>query len=591
MTDSRLRLMPRWLLTLPIALVLIIAVACGEDSTSTPSATSTPVVIRETVEVTKQVEVTKEVVVTQIVEVTPIPTPVTQVVMRAPEHNPKRGGVMQAGSLANPAHFDLHQSAKIDNIFPQAPMYDNLVRYSPFDYTTIIPDLAKSWEVSNDGLTYTFSLRGGVQFHDGAILTSEDVKATFDRIIDPPEGIVSPRGFLFSSVDSVNAPDGLTVEFALSEPRGFMLQALANGYNIIVRKATLEDNNFDLRQVPDYPGTGPFRFERLETGEFWELEANPNYWNEELPYLDGLMMFNLALGGAGTGAALLSGRIHYARWIDPATERTARETPGLNTKAYPIAGVVGMYPNHSRPGFSDKKVRRAIHLVIDYHALKKAVEDQFVSSVSGWVTQADPQWTAYWQTAKDLPGWRPRTDEDLAEAKRLMEEAGFGDGMTGVDLLVLNVPFFNTWGIIVQDELKKHLNINSTMRSEDGAVWVQNRNQGTFDLTISGKGANIETMADYWEWYRTGGVLNWTQGYSNPTFDSLHDRIIRESDPAEVADLVAQATAIMEDEIPIFPFGSATDIDGWSDVLKGHRLDRKLGTFHVNRWDTAWLDR
>src|SRR5262252_3939520 len=101
--------------------------------------------------------------------------------LRAPEANPKRGGVLRWGGLANSTLYDLHQTGTIANMGPQAPMYDLLVQVDPVHWDKVIPDLAKSWTVSEDGLTYTFSLREGVKFHDGAPLTAEDVVASFNH--------------------------------------------------------------------------------------------------------------------------------------------------------------------------------------------------------------------------------------------------------------------------------------------------------------------------------------------------------------------------------------------------------------------------
>ncbi len=103
-------------------------------------------------------------------------------------------------------------------------MFDNLIRRDPRDSgKTIIPDLAHSWEIAKDGKTYTFFLRKGVQFHDGAELTSADIKATFDRIAKPPQGISIPRSILFKAVSEINARDKYTVEFKLSAPRPVQL--------------------------------------------------------------------------------------------------------------------------------------------------------------------------------------------------------------------------------------------------------------------------------------------------------------------------------------------------------------------------------
>src|SRR5499433_1479594 len=171
-------------------------------------------------------------------------------VLRAPEASTKRGGVLRWGGLANSTLYDLHQTGTIANMGPQAPMYDLLVQVDPIHWDKVIPDLAKSWTISQDGLTYTFSLREGVKFHDGAPLTAEDAVASFNHIIFPPAGVISPRRGLFAAVKEVVATGPLTVEFRLTEPRGYLLRALAAGFNVIVRKQTLEENNYDLRRLP-----------------------------------------------------------------------------------------------------------------------------------------------------------------------------------------------------------------------------------------------------------------------------------------------------------------------------------------------------
>src|SRR6266566_3116518 len=124
--------------------------------------------------------------------------------LAAPEPNPKRGGVLRVGMPLRAPHFDVHQSRTIFNLGSMGCMFDNLIRRDPRDSgKTIIPDLAHSWEIAEDGKTYTFLLRKDVLFHDGAALTAEDVKATFDRIARPPSGIRIPRSILFKSVSEI----------------------------------------------------------------------------------------------------------------------------------------------------------------------------------------------------------------------------------------------------------------------------------------------------------------------------------------------------------------------------------------------------
>jgi len=254
--------------------------------------------------------------------------------LKAPEPNAKSGGVLRHGMPLRAPHFDIHQAGTIFILGAAACMLDNLIRHDPNDGAkTIIPDLAHSWEIAPDGQTYTFHLRQGVQFHDGAELTSEDVKATYDRIAKPPTGISIPRSVLFKAVNEINARDKYTVEFKLSEPRpvSFMMSAFASGWNVIVRKKTLEDNNYNLRKVVTYPGTGPFRSVRRVENELWVMERNPNYWNKGLPYLDGIEFYHVLPFSPEMGSAILSGRVDYVRITDPVTMRKAQSTPGLST--------------------------------------------------------------------------------------------------------------------------------------------------------------------------------------------------------------------------------------------------------------------
>jgi len=134
--------------------------------------------------------------------------------LKAAEPNPKSGGVVRMGIPVRPPHFDLHQSGTIFNLGAMGCMFDNLIRRDPRDGgKTIIPDLAHSWQIAEDGQTYTFLLRENIQFHDGAELTADDVKATFDRIAKPPQGISIPRSILFKAVSDINARDKYVVEF------------------------------------------------------------------------------------------------------------------------------------------------------------------------------------------------------------------------------------------------------------------------------------------------------------------------------------------------------------------------------------------
>jgi peptide/nickel transport system substrate-binding protein len=513
--------------------------------------------------------------------------------LKAPEPNAKSGGVLRYGITMRPPHFDVHQSGTINNLGSQGCMFDNLVRHDPRDSgKTIIPDLAHSWEIAKDGKTYTFFLRKGVQFHDGAELTSEDVKATFDRIAKPPQGINIPRSILFKTVGEINARDPYTVEFKLSEPRppSFMMAAIASGWNVIVRKKTLEDNNYNLRKVEIYPGTGPFRSVRRVENEVWVMEKNPNYWNKGLPYLDGIEFYHALPFSTELGSAILSGRVDYIRITDPVTARKAKATPGLSTTAFNQSVIQGTWVNSKRKPFDDPRVRRALHLAFDRPALIDVVKDVTPMRVGGFIYPFSEFATPPEELSKRL-GYQEDSTAALKEARALMAAAGHADGLQGLDFLVRDVASFKLWAQAIQAMLQEGLNVQCNLRTVVESVWFDDAVNGHYDLAIGAIVSTLLDPSDYFNaWYRTGGPQNYSF-WDNEKFNALVDQIDREVDPAKRSALVRQTEAIMEENPPVLPVAWEKINDVWYNYVKGHNPYDYFGIYDVVREDTFWLDK
>src|SRR5215831_6330961 len=365
----------------------------------------------------------------------------TKFQLAAPEPNPKRGGVLRYGITSRPPHFDVHQSGTINNLGCQGCMFDNLIRRDPRDSgKTIIPDLAHSWQISKDGKTYTFFLRKDVLFHDGAEFTAEDVKATYDRIWKPPTGISIPRSILFSSVSEINVRDKYTIEFKLSQPRpvNFIMSGFASGWNVILRKKTLEDNQYNLRRIVDIPGTGPFKSKRRVENEVWVMERNPNYWNKPLPYLDGIEFYHGLPFSPELGSAVLSGRTDYARIVDPITARKAKETAGMSSLNFYQSVIQGTWPNAKKKPFDDARVRRAVHLVFERAVLVDVTKDVAPMMVGGFIYPFSDFATPLDQLLQ-RPGYQADQTAAIKEATQLMAAAGVGKGGPPLDFLVRDV--------------------------------------------------------------------------------------------------------------------------------------------------------
>ena len=513
--------------------------------------------------------------------------------LQAPEPNPKRGGVLRYGVLNAPAHFDVHQSGTVSNMGTQGCMYDNLIRRNPLDSgQTIIPDLAHSWEISPDGKTYTFFLRKGVTFHDGADFTAEDVKATYQRIIQPPRGFSSPRTPLFTTVSEINVRDSYTIEFKLSEPRpqSFMLGAFASGWNIIVRKKTLEDNNYSLRQIPDYPGTGPFRSVNRIDKEVWVMERNPDYWNEGLPYLDGIEFYHLPPFSPQLGAALLAGNLDYARLLDPVSLKTVQDTPGMSGADYYQSVIQAIWVNNEREAFRDPRVRRAIHLVLDRAVLVDVVRDVAPMLVGGFIYPFSDFATPPDKLA-ERPGYQSDPTAAIREARELMAAAGYADGIKDVDFMIREAAAFKLWSVAVQAMLREILNIQTNLRTVQVSVWFDEALAGKFDFTISAIVSTLIDPSDYFNaWYGKDGPQNYSRWF-NPKFQDLVLPIDRELDNAKRKDLVRQAEAVMEQDPPLIPVAWEKINDGWYDYVKGHNPYNYFGIYDVVRFDTFWMDK
>jgi len=513
--------------------------------------------------------------------------------LAAPEPNPKRGGVLRYGITMRPPHFDVHQSGTINNLGSQGCMFDNLIRRDPRDSgKTIIPDLAHSWEIAKDGKTYTFHLRQGVQFHDGAELTAEDVKATFDRIAKPPQGIAIPRSVLFKAVSEITAPDKYTVQFKLAEPRpvNFIMSAIASGWNVIVRKKTLEDNNYNLRKVEIYPGTGPFRSKQRIENEKWVMERNPNYWNKGLPYLDGVEFYHALPFSTDLGSSILSGRTDYIRITDPVTARKAKETPGLKTIAFNQSVIQGCWANSKKKPFDDPRVRRALHLAFDRHTLVDVVKDVTPMRVGGFIYPFSEFATPTEELFKRI-GYQKDSTAAAKEAKALLDAAGHPNGIQGLDFLVRDVPSFKLWAQAIQAMLQETLNVQCNLRTVVESVWFDDTQNGHFDLAIGAIVSTLLDPSDYFNaWYRTGGPQNYGF-WNNEKFNTLVDQIDREIDPDKRKDLVRQTEAIMEQDPPVLPVAWEQINDVWYDYVKGHNPKDYFGIYDVVRLDTFWLDK
>jgi peptide/nickel transport system substrate-binding protein len=508
-----------------------------------------------------------------------------------PDPAAKRGGTLRYGILSAAAHFDVHQSGTVANIGPQSPMYDTLIRRSPKDGQTIIPDLAQRWEITPDGKKYTFHLRKGVKFHDGADFTADDVKATYERIVHPPKGIVIPRTPLFATVGDIVVVDPHKIEFRMTEarPRSYMLGAFASGWNIIVRKKTLEENQGNLRQVMNYPGTGPFKHVSRQDKEVWIQERNPNYWNKGLPLVDRLEIYHLPPFSPELGSSFLSGKVDYARLLDPVSWRKAKEMPGVTAAVFNQSVIQAFWTNMAKnKALADPRVRRAIHLAMDRPALIDVVKDTAPMQIGGFVYPFHEMSTPRAELEKKL-GYQKDIKPAVQEARRLMKEAGYPNGLRNLDFVVRDIASFKLWAVAIQAMLKENLNIESNLRVVQTSVWFDEAQAGNFDLAISAIVSSLMDPSDIFSaWYGKDGPQNYSR-WTNAPFHDLASQIERELDDNKRRAMVRKAEEMLESDPPLIPVAYEQIYDAYYNRVHGQNPSTFFGIYDVVRWDPVWL--
>ena len=510
-----------------------------------------------------------------------------------PEPNPKKGGVLRASLFSRQPHFDVHQSGTFANIGTQGCMFDNLIRRDPRDSGKgIIPDLAHSWEISKDAMTYTFHLRQGVQFHDGAELTADDVKATFDRIIKPPSGISIPRAVLFKAVEGVNALDKHTVQFKMAETRpvNFMMSSIASGWNVILRKKTLEDNQYNLRKVMVYPGTGPFIHKERVENERWAFTRNPNYWNKGLPFLDGLEIFHALPFSPEMGSAILSNRVDYCRVTDPGTAKASAARPNMKVAKYYQSVIQATWMNNRKKPLDDPRVRRAFHLVLDKNVMVDVIKDITPQMMGGFIYPFSEWATPAAELTKRV-GYQTDQTAAVKEAKALMAAAGYANGFKTLDFMVRDIASWRVWSQAIQAILQQTLNVECKLRVVVESNWFDDAANGNYNLAIGAIVSALLDPSDYFNaWYGKDGPQNYSF-WDNKDFQALVPQIDRETDLAKRKALVRKAEDIMESDPPLLPLTWENILDIWYTYVKGMEPHDFFGLYDVTRYDTVWMDK
>src|SRR2546428_12257607 len=346
------------------------------------------------------------------------------------QDKPRSGGELIFVVPSEPPSYDAHQEETFGLIHPIAPHYNTLLRVDPNDKTGTKPvgDLAESWTVSKDLLTYTFKIRKGVKFHDGSELTSKDIKASYDKILKPPAGVKSLRKEAYEAIASIDAPDATTFVVKLKYPESSILLNLASPWNFIYKADILaKDPHYYEKHIM---GTGPFKFVEHVKGSHWIGKKNPDYWDKGKPYLDGYRALFISSSSSQV-AAIRGERAHIQfRSFSPADRDAlvAALGPKITVQESPWDCGQLVTMNQERKPWNDRRVRRALTLALDrWEASKNLSRIAVVKEVGGIQVPGTP-WATPPAELEKLAGHGRDIKAARAEARRLLREAGVPDG-------------------------------------------------------------------------------------------------------------------------------------------------------------------
>jgi peptide/nickel transport system substrate-binding protein len=507
---------------------------------------------------------------------------------------PKHGGILTFMIPADsPPSFDGHREATFATIHAVAPFYSVLIRANPEDpavTTEFVCDVCTEIPApSEDGRVYSFGIRDDVRFQDGSLLTAYDVAASWNHIVDPPEGVISARQGYYSMIDKVEALDPRTVVFHLKFATAAFLPALADPYAFIYKKEILDrDPHWFEKNIM---GSGPFRFKEYQAGQSISGVGNRDYYRPGLPYLDGFIGI-FADKQAVRVSAIKSDRAAIEfRGFPPATrdELVAALGDAITVQESDWNCGALITPNHERKPFDDARVRRALTLAIDRWGSAAAMARITVSRTVGGIVFPGSPLAATKTELQQLAGYWPDIEKSRAEAKRLLKEAG-AEGLT-FELLNRNVdqPYkFN--GIWVIDQWSK-IGVTATQRVLPTGPYDEALRRGDFAVAVDAECQNIVNPLLDGTKYLPHSVSSSNYGnYEDPTEVDIYDRMLRETDFARQRDLMRQfERRVLDTEAHEAFLLWRYRIVAYRSYVKGFKISP---SHYVNQdLATIWLDK
>jgi peptide/nickel transport system substrate-binding protein len=445
----------------------------------------------------------------------------------------KAGGILKLYSPGSPANMSMLEAPTIMAEMPMMGVFNNLIMFDQHkpqvSLQSIVPDLATDSSWNEEGTELTFKLRQGVKWHDRKPLTAQDVKCTWDLILDKASEKLrlNPRKTAYDNLAAVTANGDYEVTFQLKRPQPAFPMLLAGGFSVIY---PCHVSAAEMRQHPI--GTGPFKFVEFKPNEGIKVTRNPDYWKSGRPYLDGIE-YTIIPDPSTATLAFIAGKFDMTFPYElsvPQFDDVRSQMPQAICEMSPGAANRHLLINRDRPPFNNPDLRRAMALSIDRKAFVDILS-QGQGEIGG-ILQPPPGglWGMPADQVKQLPGYDPDVHKSRDEARRLMQNLGYGpDKRLQIKVTTRDWSIYRDPAVLLIDQLK-HVYIDGELELVDTAQYFPKiqRKEYTVALNLQTSGPDPDPIVQLF--YGCGSNINW-DGYCNPQIDKLIEQQSREGDP------------------------------------------------------------
>ena len=477
----------------------------------------------------------------------------------------KRGGTLTYGVKAGVPNYDLQGSTSYGILHRVEQHYSTLLTFDWKNYPKLAGDIAESWTVSDDQLTFTFKIRKGVKFHDGTPLTAKDVARSYERMRNPKKGVISPRKALFASIDTIEVPDSHTVVFKLKGPDAFALYNFAAPYHAIYAAKDMEkEGNWHAKNIN---GTGPYRFVEYKKGEKW---VGRRY--EDYHFNDNYIEHTIGYKIKDITTPMVGGQIMAEfRSVSPPERANIAKQMGDKVQFFeaPLMTQWVVSLNTKFKPFQDKRVRQALTLCIDRH---KGYSNLSRITFTGRRSAPVLFGTKYAMPDSMLdtmPGFGPDIKANRAKARKLLKEAGHEGLAFKYSNRGVAHPYDHMGIYLIANW--KACGMNPTMETNPTSKFVAKRRKGGFDATVDWQPSFFADPSLMLQKYqsKSRNPQNYS-GYENPKLDALYDQQAVELDPAKRKQVVHEIEKIILTDAWVIPIAFAHRVVPMASKVKGY---------------------